>query len=76
MCPLLVQLENMLCWSAGRRLQSPLPQQVINHLCYKLLYILPPFQNIKCFSFMKQMYLGVYIQMNLHTKKYLNTFAS
>jgi hypothetical protein len=41
--------------------------------------VLPPFQNIRCFRFVKQMYLGnfsVYIQVNLWIKRCLNTFAS
>jgi hypothetical protein len=48
--------------------------------CYEpFKKILPPFQNIRCFGFVKQMYLdtfSVYIQVNLHTKRCLNTFAS
>jgi hypothetical protein len=42
--------------------------------------VLPSFINIRCFSFVKQIYLYtfycVYIRVNLHTKRYLDTFAS
>jgi hypothetical protein len=28
--------------------------------CVDVCYILPPFQNIRCFSFMKQVYLDIF----------------
>jgi hypothetical protein len=37
------------------------------------LQLLPPFQNIKCFSFVKQMYLDTFY---IHTKRCLDTFVS
>jgi hypothetical protein len=45
----------------------------------KKTILLPPFLNIRYFRFVKQMYLdpfSVYIRVNLHTRRYVDIFAS